>query len=133
MFHVVGGSRSVRVILTIDLMLLNPYFHGTTSLIGAREIALMQDGAVLVNTSRGEVVDETAIVAALEVGKLGAYGADVLTGEPPAATHPLVNYARAHDNVLLTPHIGGFSPDALRVVLALMCTRIREQFAAATV
>ena len=110
-----------------------PLTPATTGLIGEREVGLLKDGVIVVNTSRGEVLDEAAILAGLESGRIGALGADVVTGEPATNTNPLVAYAREHDNVLLTPHIGGFSPDALRVVIRLMCGRIREQFAAASV
>jgi D-3-phosphoglycerate dehydrogenase len=107
-----------------------PLTPATTRMITDAEIARMKDGVIIINTSRGEVLDETAILAGLRAGKIAALGVDVLTAEPPAADHPLLAYAREHDNVTITPHIGGFSPDALRVVMKLMCGRIREQFAA---
>jgi D-3-phosphoglycerate dehydrogenase len=86
----------------------------------------MKRGAILVNTSRGEIIDESAMVGALENGRLRAVGLDVLVGEPDVARHPLVEYARKHPNVVITPHIGGFSPDAVREVLVFCCQRIRE-------
>ena len=78
-------------------------------LINADAFARMKEGAVLVNTSRGDVIDEDALLAALESGKPAAFGADVLHDEwrPDMAEQPVVQYARDHDNVVLTPHIGG--------------------------
>jgi D-3-phosphoglycerate dehydrogenase / 2-oxoglutarate reductase len=108
-----------------------PLTPETTGMITAREIAQMKDGVIIVNTSRGEVVEESALLDGLKSGKIGALGVDVLIGEPDTRESRLLQYARDHDNVLITPHIGGFSPDALRFVMQLMCGRIREQFAAA--
>ena len=95
-----------------------PLSEETTGLVGTREFGLMKDGAVLINTSRGVIVDQNAFLRALESGKLRAAGVDVLEGEPDIAGHPLVEYARRHQNLVITPHIGGFSPDALVTVLS---------------
>ena len=78
---------------------LNPTSH---HLIGADELACMQPHAVLINTSRGPVVDQAALVAALEAGTPAACGLDVLEQEPPAADDPIL----ALPNALLVPHIG---------------------------
>jgi D-3-phosphoglycerate dehydrogenase len=71
--------------------------------------ARMKQGAVLVNTSRGDLIDEAALIRALESGRLGAFGADVLHDEWRADMRqsPVVQYAMTHDNVVITPHIGG--------------------------
>ncbi len=71
-------------------------------LIGADELARMRPHAVLINTSRGPVVDQTALVLALEAGTLAACALDVLEQEPPAADDPIL----ALPNALLVPHIG---------------------------
>lgn len=103
----------------------------TRRLVGARELAMMKRGAVLVNTSRGAIVDEHAVLEALERGYLGAYGCDVLEGETdgPIDRHPLVEYAREHPNVIITPHMGGVSPDALRRTAAFTARKILTHFA----
>lgn len=102
----------------------------TRRLIGAREVALMKPGAVLVNTSRGALVDEDAVLAALRRDHLGGYGCDVLEGEMdgPIASHPLVEYARHHPQVIITPHMGGVSPDALRRTAAFTARKILTHF-----
>ena len=102
----------------------------TRRLVSARELALMKPGAVLINTSRGAIVDEAAVLAALERGRLGGYGCDVLEGEADGriGDHPLVNYARGHANVIITPHIGGVSPDALRRTAAFTARKILTHF-----
>jgi len=79
-----------------------PATPDTKGLINAEKIALLPDGAIVVNTSRGAVVDDDALIAALKSGKLAAAGLDVFNGEP-ADIHP--GY-RTLDNVFLLPHIG---------------------------
>ncbi len=100
----------------------------TTGMVTKVLIDSMKPGAFLINTSRGAIVDEKALLAALESGKLGGAGLDVLDGEPETTNHPLVKYAQTHDNLLITPHVGGFSPDAVRVVCAHAASKIRAVF-----
>ena len=84
-------------------------------IIGANEFALMKPGVIIVNTARGGIVDEAALVAALGTGRVGAAGLDVLDDEPPAKSHPLL----AFDQVLLTPHIAGLTqPSAERMAVS---------------
>jgi phosphoglycerate dehydrogenase-like enzyme len=75
----------------------------TRGLVGAREIAQMKPTAYLVNTSRGPIVDEKALIAALQSGAIAGAGLDVFDKEPLPADHPL----RMLPNTVLTPHIGG--------------------------
>ena len=80
-----------------------PLNSATRHLIGAREIALLKPTAVLVNTSRGPVVDEAALTEALGAGRIAGAGLDVFDQEPPEATNPLFSL----DNVVLTAHLAG--------------------------
>jgi D-3-phosphoglycerate dehydrogenase len=81
----------------------------TRNLIGATDIALMKPSAVLVNTSRGPIVNEKAMLAALAGGKLAHAALDVYDQEPLPAGHPL----RSMENVTLIPHLGYVSDDVL--------------------
>lgn len=90
----------------------------TKGLISAALFERVKQDAIFINTSRGAIADEGALLKALEKKRLGAAGLDVLEGEPDVADHPLRRYAETHDNLLITPHCGGFSPDAVAKVVA---------------
>lgn len=87
-----------------------PLMPETVHLIGADDLALLKDGAILINTSRGAVVDGSALIEHLKSGKLAAAAVDVVEDEEAillGRRHPLIEYAKQHDNLLITPHIGG--------------------------
>lgn len=87
-----------------------PLTKSTRLLLDRQRLAQMKQGAILVNTSRGEVVDEAALIEALQDGRLAGAGLDVFQKEPPAPDNPLL----AMDNVVLTPHVASGTLDALR-------------------
>jgi len=104
---------------TSDVVSLHcPLTPQTRNLIGARELELMKPDALLVNTARGEVVDEPALVEALRAGKIAGAGLDSFAPEPLMATNPLWTLA----NVIVTPHVGGVTEEARREV-SLMTVR----------
>ncbi len=80
-------------------------------LVGASDLARMKPTAFLVNTSRGPIVDETALLAALRERRIAGAGLDVFEPEPLAPTHPLL----ALDNVVLTPHLGYVTEEGYRL------------------
>jgi phosphoglycerate dehydrogenase-like enzyme len=89
-----------------DIITLHvPRTSGTCGLIGHRELAVMRPGAIVVNTSRGEVVDEEALLVALQSGRLGGAGLDVFGQEPLPLGHPLTQ----HENVVLSGHVASFT------------------------
>lgn len=100
-----------------DVLTLHvPLTPETRAMLGSRELGLLPPGAVLVNTSRGDVVDEAALATALLGGSLRGAALDVLRNERhPAdlARSPLIEYLRSHSNLLITPHIGGYSEASL--------------------
>lgn len=96
---------SIHVPLTADTM----------RMVDADALSRLPAGAVVVNTARGQVIDEAALVAALDSGHLGGAGLDVLAEEPPPADHPLLG----RDDVIVTPHAAWYSQAAERKVREL--------------
>jgi phosphoglycerate dehydrogenase-like enzyme len=87
-----------------DILSLHlPLLPETRGIVNQRTLARLQPGAILINTARGELVDEAALATALQTGQLGGAGLDVLGQEPPPANHPLL----ALDSVVVTPHTAG--------------------------
>jgi phosphoglycerate dehydrogenase-like enzyme len=102
-----------------------PLTPDTRNLVGAKELALMHKAAIIVNCSRGGIIDEAALVAALRVGAIRGAGIDVLDQEPPPADHPLF----ALPNVLLSPHVAGVTENGMKD-MALNCAQVVETFVA---
>jgi D-3-phosphoglycerate dehydrogenase len=98
----------------------------TRGLIGAGELAQMKPGAVLVNTSRGELLDEAALLDVLASGQLGGAALDVLAGESADGVSelPLVKYARFHRELLITPHIGGCTHESMAQTEMFLAERV---------
>jgi phosphoglycerate dehydrogenase-like enzyme len=94
-------------VLSIHLVLSDR----TRGLVGAPELSLMKPSAILVNTSRGPIVDELALADALRSGRLRAAGIDVYETEPLPADHPF----RGLDNMVCTPHLGYVTEDCYRI------------------
>lgn len=99
-----------------------PLTAQTRNLIGAAELAMLPEGAVLINTARGEVVDEVALVDSLRSGQLYAAGLDTMAIEPLPSNSPLLHL----DNVVLTPHVGGSTPAALAAMARNAATNVLD-------
>lgn len=102
-----------------------PLTEQTENMIGPEQFAQMAAGSVLINTARGRVIDQDALLQALQQGRLAGAALDVLTGElGDIENHPLVDYARHHANLLLTPHIGGATFEAMARTEVFMARKL---------
>jgi D-3-phosphoglycerate dehydrogenase / 2-oxoglutarate reductase len=120
-------ARSLDALLSAsDVLSLHlPLTPATRDLIGARELALMPDGAILINTARGGIVDEAALAAALGSGRPAAAASDVFLTEPPPADHPLLTLP----NFIATPHLAGATAESLDRVGLLVVDQVLEVLA----
>lgn len=111
-----------------DLVSIHASYDPTTHhLLGPRELALMPPGSVLVNTARGGIVDDRALVALLESGRLAGAALDVVEGEPDVGPeHPLVQFARRSDRLLLVPHLGGNTVESFEKTEQFLAERVVE-------
>jgi lactate dehydrogenase-like 2-hydroxyacid dehydrogenase len=114
-----------QLLLMADVVSIHvPLSEQTHRLITDTQISKMKNGSVLINTSRGEVLDELAIVEALKAGKLYGVGVDVLVGENADnfSSHesPLVRAIAQNLNVVVSPHIGGWTEQAVATTRTLL-------------
>ncbi|MDT5080801.1 MAG: hypothetical protein QOJ80_5438 [Mycobacterium sp.] len=121
------GWRSLPDLLAAsDVVSLHlPLNDGTAGLLDAAALGRMSSDAVLVNTSRGPIIDEPALVDALQSGRLAAAGLDVFAVEPVPADNPLL----ALENVVVTPHVTWYTADTMRRYLieaVANCARLRD-------
>jgi phosphoglycerate dehydrogenase-like enzyme len=122
-----SGWRSLPDLLAAsDVVSLHlPLNDGTAGLLDAAALGSMSSDAVLVNTSRGPIIDEPALVDALQSGRLAAAGLDVFAVEPVPADNPLL----ALENVVVTPHVTWYTADTMRRYLieaVANCARLRD-------
>jgi len=102
-----------QVLAESDVISLHcPLMPATRNLIGIEAFRLMKRGALLINTARGGLVDEAALVQALDEGLIAGAGFDVLTVEPPRDGNPLLDIRRS--NFILTPHVAWASDGAMQ-------------------
>jgi len=103
-----------------DIITLHiPYADSNNKFIDNDEIGMMKNEVIFLNTSRGEVICEEALLNALQSGKIGGAALDVLDedsswDECTPRNHKLIDYANSHKNLLLTPHIGGYTKEAIK-------------------
>ncbi|MDP9343428.1 MAG: hydroxyacid dehydrogenase [Actinomycetota bacterium] len=117
--YLLGGAD----VLTLHV----PLRADTAGMIGDSELALLPDGALLVNTSRGEVVDQDALLRALRGGRLAGAALDVVEGERDEASRassPLLAYAREYVNLIVTPHLGGATVESMEATEVFMARKL---------
>lgn len=114
-----------EVLAHADVISLHcPLTPQTSKLIGANQLRRMKRGALLINTARGGLIDESALYDALNSGALGGAALDVLDGEPPVAQHPLLNIQ--HPNLLITPHVAWASCSSIQILRDVILGNIRD-------
>ncbi|MEW6221791.1 MAG: NAD(P)-dependent oxidoreductase [Candidatus Hadarchaeota archaeon] len=103
----------------------------TEGMVGLNEFKQMKKNPILINTSRGRIVDESALLKALQKGLISGAALDVLVSETlkenPLRGNPLVKYSKKHDNLLITPHLGGTATEALRLSGLYVGKKINEE------
>ena len=117
LLELMGGSDIVSIHV--------PLMDATRDLIGVSELAALPRGGVIVNTSRGGVLDEEAVVRSLRTGHLGGAALDVQRVEEGGPVHEdLLAWAREHSNLLLTPHIGGATYESMEKTEIFMTEKL---------
>lgn len=112
-----------------DVVTIHVHLNSETEgLIGANAFATMKPQAVLINTSRGRIVGEAALLEALAEGRIAGAGLDVIDGEwmtdDERQSHPLIAYARSHDNLVISPHIGGATHESIYGARVFMARKV---------
>lgn len=107
------------------VVLCLPLTDKSENLLGAKQLAAMKSGAILINIARGRLIDHCALIKSLHDGKLGGAGLDVFAEEPLPEDSPLWNMP----NVLVTPHIGGMMPDLYEKVTDLFIDNLDRYLA----
>lgn len=117
-------------VLSIHIHLTQANRH----LINRDALSLMKNDAIIVNTSRGAIIDETALVESLRAGNLGGAGLDVIEGEwrTDLVDHPLIALAREHANVVISPHVGGCTVESQAMCLQFCADRLAKSLAVCT-
>ena len=109
----VGRQPLDEVLKSSDFLSLHcPLTPSTKNLIDGRALGLMKPTAFLINTARGALVDEPALIKALREKKLAGAALDVISREPPPAEHPIIRATKELDNLLVTPHCGWSAREA---------------------
>ncbi len=123
-----GYTAFDTVLRDSDVITLHlPLNEQTRHLIGAEEFSRMKPDALLINTARGGLVDEMALLDALRAGRIGGAGFDVLDREPPTQGHPLLDLDMP--NFILTPHIAWSGREAMQMLADQLIANI-ESFVA---
>lgn len=122
-----GYTKFEEVLAQADIITLHcPLTETTQNLINRETLALCKDGALLINTGRGPLVDEQAVFEALSSGKLSGAALDVMRQEPPGKGNVLMEAAKRLPNLLITPHIAWASDSAVTTLVNKVTQNIEE-------
>ena len=106
-----------------------PLTPETKNLINKQSLSLMKPTAFLINTARGALIDEAAVIAALREKRIAAAALDVITQEPPPADHPIIQAAKEIENLIVTPHTAWSAREARARLLDEVAANIAAFFA----
>ncbi len=117
----------IKTLLTrSDVVSLHcPLTQNNQHMISANEFSIMKKSAMIINTARGGLIDESALLSALENNEIAGAGLDVLEDEPPAKNNVLINYAKNAENLIITPHIAWASQQARQNLVNQIAENIR--------
>lgn len=111
-----------ELIATSDIITLHvPLTDDNKHMVGSEQIAQMKDHAMVINTARGGLVDDEALLKAVESGKLSGGGLDVVENEPLTSDNPLIK----NSNIIVTPHIGGGTADIADIIMPMLAEDIK--------
>jgi len=115
-----------KLLTEADIVSLHcPLTQDNKYMIAAREFAMMKKRALIINTARGGLIDEKALLVALENNEIAGAGLDVLEQEPPAKDNALINYVQNANNLIITPHIAWASQQARQNLVNQIAENIR--------
>ncbi|OOF56547.1 glycerate dehydrogenase [Rodentibacter genomosp. 2] len=122
-----GYTPFDQVLKQADIVTLHcPLTETTKNLINSETLSQMKKGAFLINTGRGPLVDENALLAALTSGHLGGAAIDVMIKEPPEKDNPLILAAKTMPNLIITPHIAWASDSAVTTLVKKVTQSIED-------
>ena len=120
-----------KILKTSDVVSVHIHLDkDTENMFSAREFVIMKKNAYLINTSRGKIVDEKALLSALVKKEMAGYATDVLAEElsfgKSFKKHPLVEYAKTHENLIIVPHIGGMTEESRVATDVFMAEKLKK-------
>ena len=130
-------QEDIIVVNTIDELLENcdilsihlPFDESTSNLIDKYKINKMPETGIIINTSRGEIINEMDLLESLESSRISGVALDVLADEHmnnSIGTHPLIEYSKNHDNLIITPHIGGATYESMHETEMFIASKVSQ-------
>ncbi len=134
---ITSNKKDIVIVDTVDELLENcdilsihvPFNKSTSNLIDKSKIDKMKKTSIIINTSRGEIINEVDLLSALETSQISGAALDVLANEhisPIKQSHPLIEYAKTHKNLIITPHIGGATYESMHKTEVFMAKKLSE-------